>query len=189
MKKLSKYTAKRRHPGGGTFNAANWQNVIQRNRAYTDEPVPGATVEGTIGAAEAADNRMSFALMRLLEHRKPDTAEACEETFDLLAHALGVATIRCLQIQPDTEKNEALPVLKAGTDALQRSIERYKASGAWGVDGPGRAPLADAIDLFSSILMQSSPAQMTKASDERERLLREMADALKSSETPKEPAK
>ena len=60
-----------------------------------------------------------------------------------------------------------LPVLQAGTDAVTRAIVRYEATGAWGLDGVGRSALLDAIDLYATVLHMSSPAQMTKATDER----------------------
>lgn len=168
-RKTSLYSRKRRP--GHTFNGAEWLNVVQRSRTYTaDVPIPG--VGGTESAAVKAEMLVRDALAALLDHARPLDPE---HAFDILSHALGVAIIRALQIQPDEGRNPALPILKAGTAALVRAIERYQDTDAWGMDGPGRLPLINAIDTYAEILRSSSPAQMAKATDERLRILAERA--------------
>lgn len=170
MKKTSAYARKMRRQGG-TYNGGEWLNAIQRCRTYTDEPIPGSELEGTQDAATKAELLVRQALDDLLNHRRPPD---CEREFDRLSHAVGVAMIRALQIEADEDKNPAIPVLKAGTLALKRAIERYNANGAWGLDGPGRIELPDAIDIYAEILRNSSPAQMQHATDERMKIIARM---------------
>ena len=164
MKKTSKYSRKRLH-AKTEYNGAAWMNTINGVRSYDDAPPPGFS--DTKAAADKAEVIVRTALQSLLDCTAPDDAE---RAYDLLAHALGVTVIRALQIQP--HDNPMLPILRAGNHAVERSIERYEATGAWGLDGPGRADLIEAIDLYAQVLHMSSPAQMTKATDERLRILR-----------------
>ena len=62
--------------------------------------------------------------------------------------------------------------LAAGTAAVRRAIARYEGSAAWGLDGPGRQELQDAIDIYADVLRASSPAQMAQATQVRMRLLK-----------------
>lgn len=170
MKKTTAYAKKRRRQGS-IYNAGEWLNAIQRCRQYTDEPIPGSELEGTQDAATKAELLVRQALDDLMNHRR---SADCEQEFDRLAHAVGVAMIRALQIESDEAKNPAIPILKAGTLALKRAIERFRANGAWGLDGPGRIELPDAIDVYAEILRNSSPAQMQHATDERLKIILNM---------------
>ena len=170
MKKSSKYSNKRRR-SDGTFNGAAWLNVIQQSRTYTEEPIPGSSLEGTLTAATGADIRVRDAFAMLSRHLQPLDPE---QTLDVLAHGLGVAMIRAQQIHPNDATNPVLPTLKAASDALQRAIDRWNASKAWGLDGPGRQHMEDAVEIYAEILRSSSPAQMVEATRERERVLREI---------------
>ena len=164
-RKTSAYSRKRRP--GHTYNGAEWLNVLQRSRTYSAEaPIPG--IDGTDSAVVKAQVLVREAQSALLEHARPPDPE---RTFDMLSHALGVAVIRALQIQPDEAHNPALPILKAGSEALIRAITRYQDAGTWGMDGPGRQDLTDAVDVYEEILCASSPAQMAKATDERLQIL------------------
>lgn len=169
MKKTTKYSNKRRD-AGHSFNGAQWMNTIQRSRVYTDEPIPGSNVEGTISAANGADLRARDAFAMLSQHQIPLDPEMA---MDLLSHCLGVTVIRSRQIHPDLTTNPAMPTLDAASQGLKRAIDRWKNSKAWGLDGPGRQHMEDAIEIYSEILRSSSPAQMTAATMERERILRQ----------------
>ncbi|MBX9612463.1 MAG: hypothetical protein K2X51_12650 [Burkholderiales bacterium] len=165
-RKTSPYSRKRQ--AGHSYNGAEWLNAIQRSRPYTAEtPIPGFF--GTESAAVKAEILVRDALDTLLCHRAPLNAE---HAFDLLAHALGVSVIRALQIEPHEARNPAIPILRDGSDALVRAIDRHQKTGAWGLDGPGRAALVDAVDAYAEILRHSSPAQMEHATSERMRILR-----------------
>lgn len=166
-RKTTAYARKRLRQNAHTFNGAEWANVVQRCRVFTDEPIVPGLGWGENGATKA-DILVTDALNSLLAHETPADVE---RNFDLLAHALGVAAIRALQINPDQANNPALPILRAGSDALERAIDRYQRIGKWGLDGPGRLALPDAVDVYREILHASSPAQMEKATEERIRVL------------------
>ena len=172
-RKLSAYARRmRRQPDGGTFNGAEWLNTFQRCRGYTDEAIPGAfNADGgqTITAARGAALRVRAAFDSIKAGQVPgeDT-----EPHDLLAHALGVAWLRAIDIAgDDANQNAMLPIIKAGTDAVLRMAERKRRLNVGGLDGPGLAQVADALDVYDEILMNSSPAQMSAAADKRAQLL------------------
>jgi len=164
MKKTTTYARNRRH-NGGAYNGAEWMNTINRVRSFDDDPLPG--FHETKDAASKSEVLVRIALQSLLDCVPPKDTE---HAYDLLAHSLGVTVIRALQIQPID--NPILPVLKAGSDAVERSIARFEKTGAWGLDGPGRGDLVDAVDIYATVLNSSSPAQMMKATDERMKILR-----------------
>jgi hypothetical protein len=169
-RKTSKYSRKR--AAGHTYNGAQFLNIIDRCRPYTDDPIIGGIVkDGTAGIANKAELLTREAARDLIEHNQ--TVDP-ERAFDLLSHALGVSVIRAIQIEPVEEKNPALPILKAGTEAVQRSIARYQRDGSWGMDARGKIELAEAIEIYAQILHSSSPAQMAKATDERIRIIQGM---------------
>jgi len=173
-RKLSTYARKmRRTATGGTFNGAEeWINTFQRCRGYPDEPIPGAfNADGgqTITAARGAALRVRAAFDNIKTSQVPgdDT-----EPHDMLAHALGVAWLRAIDIAgTDASTNPMLPIIQAGTDAVLRMAERKRRLNVWGLDGPGITQVAEALDVYEEILMNSSPAQMAAAADKRATLL------------------
>lgn len=161
MKKISAYSRKRLHKGPvHTFNGAAWMNTITSARSYSEAPPEGFA--DTADAALRSENVVRKALQSLLDCLLPEDPE---HEYDVLAHALGVSAIRALQIQP--HGNPMMPILKSGTDALSRAIDRHTTAGTWGLDGMGRNALMESIDLYAQILHLSSPAQMAKATEER----------------------
>ncbi|MDF3821677.1 hypothetical protein P3G55_17365 [Leptospira sp. 96542] len=164
-RKTTAYSRKRRP--GHVYNAAAWLNTIQRVQTFGEAPAMPILLT-TADACMKAELLVRDALDGLLNHARP---EDCDRAFNILAHALGVAVIRSLQIQPDEAANPALAILLEGNAALTRAIARFEASGAWGLDGAGREPLMAAVDVYADILRNSSPAQITKATDERLRIL------------------
>jgi len=172
-RKTSTYARRmRRQPDGGTFNGAEWLNTFQRCRGYTDEAIPGAfNADGgqTIAVARGAALRVRAAFDNIKTGQVPgdDT-----EPHDMLAHALGVAWLRAIDIAgPDASTNTMLPIIQAGTDAVLRMAERKRRLNVWGLDGPGLVQVAEALDVYDEILMNSSPAQMSAAADKRAQLL------------------
>lgn len=181
-RKTSPYARRmRRQPDGGTFNGAEWINAFQRCRGYTDEPIPGSfNADGgqTITAARGAALRVRAAFDNLKAGQVPSDDP---EPHDLLAHALGVAWLRAIDIAGhDPTQNPMLPLIKAGTEAMLRMAERKRRLNVWGLDGPGISQVADALDVYDEILMASSPAQMSAAADKRTTLL-----ALRRIEAPR----
>lgn len=171
MRKTSAYARKRAHLGPMvTFNGAEWMNTINRVRSNSEAP-PHAFL-GNAEAAMRSEVVVRKALQTLLDCTLPDDPE---HEHEVLAHALGVSLIRALQIQP--LDNPMLPILKSGTAALKRAINRYSNARKWGIDGEGRIALMEAIDLYAQILHMSSPAQMDKATQERIAVLLNMRTA------------
>ena len=171
MRKTSAYARKRAHLGPMvTFNGAEWMNTINRVRSNSEAP-PHAFL-GNAEAAMRSEVVVRKALQSLLDCTLPDDPE---HEHDVLAHALGVSLIRALQIKP--LDNPMLPILKSGTAALKRAINRYSNARKWGIDGDGRIALMEAIDLYAQILHMSSPAQMDKATQERIAVLLNMRTA------------
>lgn len=168
-RKTSAYARKMRRQGRETFNAAEWLNTIQRCSTYSTDTPPGSWCHGTQSAADKALIRTRLALQKLLDHA---LAPADPEPHDLLAHAIGVALIRAIEIGgADTATNPALPILTAGNAALTHVTERRRRTGQWGLAGPERAALVDAVDVYEQILMNSSPAQMSAATEHRQAVL------------------
>jgi hypothetical protein len=154
---------------GRSPNGAEWLNTIQRCSTYSTEPPPGGWCKGTQDAADKALTRTRLALQKLLDHT---VAPADTEPHDLLAHAIGVALIRAIEIGgADTATNPALPILTAGNATLANVSERRRRTGQWGLAGPVRAALVDAVDVYAEILMNSSPAQMSAAAEHRAAVL------------------
>lgn len=145
-----------------------WITAIERSRPFDDSPVVPGITEATGGNAVAAAIMVRTALDDLLAHRvEPEDCRAA----DLLSHAIDMAHIRALQIQPDDD-NPALPTLMAAKAVMHQVRQRRVRVGAWGLAGPEREPLVAAIDIYEEILKSSSPHQMAKAVDIRREALR-----------------
>lgn len=145
-----------------------WLAAIERSRPFDDEPVVPGLTEATGGNAVAAAIMVRTALDDLLAHRvEPEDTRAA----DLVSHAIDMAHIRALQIQPDDD-NPALPTLLAAKAVMHQVRQRRVRVGAWGLAGPEREPLLAAIDIYEDVLKASSPHQMAKAVDIRREALR-----------------
>lgn len=167
MRKMSTYARKmRRRPAGQTFNGAEWLNTIQRCRQYSDDAPAGSWLTGTIGTAEAMRDTVRGALDRLIGGQVPpgDT-----ETFDTLAHAVGVALVRTHETGGD--RSAALEVLGLAKIALTAVKDRWQRIHKWGSTRIEQEALADAVELYETILFNSSPAQMSEAARIRMRIL------------------
>ncbi|MBS3998135.1 MAG: hypothetical protein KGZ67_12545 [Hydrogenophaga sp.] len=160
-RKMSAYARNMRRRGEAAqhYQGAAWLNTIQSCRTYSPDAPEWSGLAGNMTAATDALLIVRGALDDMLHHRvQPDDSMP----FDLLAHAIDVAHIRAIQIQPD-EANPAHAPLAAAKNTLQQMRERRHRTGRWGLAGPDRAVLADAINLYEQILLASSPAQMHKA--------------------------
>lgn len=175
-KKMSAYTRKRMgNPSAGTFNGAEFLNTLQRCRPYTDEPIPGSCIEGTQGAADKARNRVNVALGTLA---RGAWAPEDDEQFDLLAHAVGVTVIRCIEIGGEKD-NAALIQTHKGTKALRSIKERRVRTGKWGATRPEQIAMSESLEVYEAILQASSPAQMVHATDKRAQILEAMQSMQK----------
>lgn len=172
MRKTSTYARKRLHHTP-KFNGVEWLNTIGRCRPYTAEPVPGSWLPGTSTIADhvLAMARLSFERIKVGTTRPDNT-----EDHDMLAHILGVGMLRAIQIAGDDRTtNPMLPILDAATDAMRRLRERYESQHRWGWDGPALAEMADALDVYQTIIEASSPQQMADATDLRIEILKRRA--------------
>jgi len=170
MRKTTAYARKQRRLGG-VYNGAEAFNVIQRCRQYTAEPLPG--MESVAGTQSAADKSMIFVREAYVAMKNNACIDPAHD-FDVLAHAIGVAWIRAVQIAGEDEfTNTMLPILKAANDALGRSKERFHRIGRMGFDGPAIDQVEAGIEVYEAILQASSPAQMTAATEQRRETLKE----------------
>jgi len=120
--------------------------VVARSQPFAGNP---------IYKAEKLLVPVRTALQKLLD-RTMDGKDTM--AFDTLICAVGHAKIRYLDI--GGEHNQAMPILEKADQALMRAHNRWHATGEFGLDGPGRQEIADAIDLYEQVLLASSPNQM-----------------------------
>jgi hypothetical protein len=161
MRKMSARTRKMRRMGEAAqgYEGAAWINTIQACRNFSDEAPEWSGLAANIGIANDALEIVRAAAGDMLHHRvKPED----RETFNLLSHAVDVAHIRFMQIQPNEDNPAHAPLLEAKA-ALHSVAERRRRTGRWGLAGPEREVLAAAIDLYETVLLASSPEQMHKA--------------------------
>ena len=159
-RKTSTYARKQRQLGG-TYNGAEFLNTIMRSRGYTDAPMPEIGLHGTEDAALHALVLVKTAMAAMVGGATPP---GNEENFDLLGHAFGVSCIRAGQIAgPDPEHNELLPPLIAGNVTLRHVLNRRRKWKKWEVLPAEADVLAYAVEVYETILMASSPAQMAEA--------------------------
>lgn len=108
------------------------------------------------------------------------TPAADHRDFDHLSHALGVSCVRAVQIAGESkEANTMLPPLQAGNQVLRGVLARRRKWGKWEFLAQEVAALDWAIEIYETIVLASSPAQMTNAMDLRDRAFRgAMQEAL-----------
>jgi len=172
LRKTSAY-ARKIARNGSSYNGAEWLNTISSCRAFNDssEPLPGAIVKET---PDAAAYRALIQVKSAFESLKNG---GTEYDYDVLAHATGVSTLRAIDIAGEAN-NPMIEIINIANAALSRAKERYQKMGKWGLDGLGIHEIADAIDVYEEILMNSSPAQMTRAVRIRnEILLKQMSNS------------
>lgn len=163
-RKTSVYSRKRIAMRTNGFNGAEWLNVINRCRPYTDE----APIGGIVGTESAATKAMLVVRSAFDSLKAGEIDPQDESTYDKLAHAIGVACIRAGQIGgSDIDTNPMLEILVPGNAALRRCLDRRRNLGVWGLDGPAIVQINAAIEVYEAIVQASSPAQMTRACDIR----------------------
>ena len=163
MKKTTTYARKRRI--ANTYNGAEWLNTITKCRTYDAQPLPGAVIAET--SMEAADR--ALAKVRLgFEQIKNNPADG-EYCFDLLAHATGVAKVRFAQIGGND--CDPVQIIDRADDALLKVRARYVKWKKWELLDHEVGNIAEALDLYEMVLMNSSPALMTEAAGIRQQLI------------------
>lgn len=164
MRKTSTYSRKRQTVGM-QWNGAAWLNTLQRCTGYSTESLPGSWLPGTQDAADNAVKRVQDAFSSM---RSDQTPPDNEEHFDLLAHALGVSCIRAGQIAGTVpQDNLMLPPLIAGNVALRAVFNRRRKWGKWELLAGDIEAIDYALEIYQTIVLASSPAQMSEAVDLR----------------------
>lgn len=142
---------------GGAFNGAACANAITMCRPYGDDVplvIPGL-IEGTQNTGDTSLGSVQRAYAHLL------TGQGTTDDFDLLAWAFGTGCARAGQIGPvAVDQNELLPPLVAGNVALARVLQRWRRFGKWQLLSADTLAIDHAVEVYGTILMASSPAQM-----------------------------
>ena len=159
-RKLSPYARKmRRSEAAQLYQGAAWLNTIQRCKPFAEPIGEWSGLANTSTLATDAQLIVRGALDDLLHHKaQPDDTSA----FDLLAHAIDVSHIRALQIKPG-DSNPLHSPLMAAKAALHEIRRRRERLGRWGLAGPERETLTEAIEIYEQIITLSSPEQMHRA--------------------------
>jgi len=170
-RKMSAYSRKR--AGKPQLREATFLTVIQRCRPYTEEHVPGDWFPGTQEIADEARNRVNKALGRMVRGAwEPEETEG----FDLIAQAIGLTVIRCLEIAGEGA-SELIRTHKA-TAALNAIKDRRDRLGKWGATRQEQIDIAAALEVYEAVLQASSPAQMAHAAEQRKRVLAKQAATI-----------
>ena len=164
MRKTTAYARKHRRTGA-TYNAAEWLNTLQRSTGYSDESLPGSTLPGTQATADKSIQIVKAAF----EAFKAGIVEPhSEEPFDLIVYALGVSCVRASQIAgTEASENIMLPPLITANGVMRKVMTRRKRFGKWEMLPSEMEALDWALEIYETILLASSPAQMTLAVDLR----------------------
>jgi len=134
-RKTTKFSRKRQATGG-TFDGGAFVTVLQKCRAYTEEPIPGTNIAGTMSAATKSMLKVREGFIAI---KNRTTAPDNTHDFELLTHALGVATIRACQIGGgDVTENRTLEDILSDLNSTLRSQGKVIkiASNDWGKNSP-----------------------------------------------------
>lgn len=156
-RKTSVYSRKRAQQGRWGFARNAWLAAVQRCQSFDAPPVAGEAP-----SAETANHIMAKAHLHLEAMLTGNVTASDTETHDYLAHIVGIAQIRTLDIGGPLA-NQVMADLNDAALALRRARDRWERLGKWGLDGPGRQALPVAIDHYDAILRASSPQQMENA--------------------------
>lgn len=178
MKKTTAHGRKlKRQPAG--FNGAAWANTISMCRPYS-EPAPiviPGLIEQTQDTGVTSLENVQAAYAQLL------TGKGSTDDFDLLAWAFGTGCARAGQIGPEVvNQNALLPPLVAGNQALARVLKRWDRFGKWQLLSADTLAIDYAVEVYGTILMDSSPAQMQAVDELHSRWLKGLEIAPKNKE-------
>ena len=160
MRKTSTYARKRRN---AVIDTGAWVSAVQRCRPYAADSIEYMGIADTMASATTSMLRVREAYISI---KQRNTQPGNTNDFDLLTHAMAVSTIRAIQIAgADADSNAMLQIIKPANDALRRMLERRRATGVWGFDGPGLIDVADALDVYETIITSGTPGDMLSAID------------------------
>lgn len=83
---------------------------------------------------------------------------AVREDFDQLATAVNVAVVAGERVD-ERVAQACQPALQA----LMRVLERHNKTGQWGLDGPAKAEIADALDIYEQVMALMTGGQAHNA--------------------------
>lgn len=176
MKKTTAYARKRARQGlpsdpsvlwGRDYGV--WARAIGKQKPFDDS-----------ANAHDADTIMANArlqLQRLLDRLVP---AGDVEPHDLLAHVVGISQIRALDIgknsdaQGKQQASDTIQALNEASQGLHRMRARWESSQVWGLDGPAITALKEAMDIYETLLRNSTPQQMEDAQTVRLATLKRM---------------
>ncbi len=161
---------------GGSVNPVEFLNVIERCAPYSDAAPLGSTLaSGTQSASVKSMLRVRDAYDCIKKGESPP--QDCEH-HDLLAHAIGVAMLRAIQIAGDDRfDNAMLPILDAATEGIRRLGERHHRVKVWGFDGQALGDVDHGLYVYEQIFKSSSPSQMAEAAGMRDKILQQQKGA------------
>ncbi len=175
--------------GMRAVHAAKIMKTISVRRDRDAPPMPGGEMWAEVAQETARDSELKVraALDSLLSGVKPLNPE---QDLVTLNAALAIGAERMLQVlcqehQPADEEwldlaklpaagREAIEVFVQARQALNRTQDRWRERGQWGLDGAARQELAAGVDLFADLMHASTPAQMDAAYREADRLIRKL---------------
>lgn len=172
-----------------TLNGMLVLKAISVRRDRDAPPMPGGEMWTEVAQETARDSELKVraALDSLLTGIKPIDPEHDLATLNA---ALAIGAERMLQIlyqehQPADDEwldmaklpaagREAIEVFVQAREALNRTRDRWRERGQWGLDGAARQQLVAGVDLFADLMYASTPAQMDAAYREADRLIRKL---------------
>lgn len=175
--------------GVRAVHAARIMKAISVRRDRDAPPMPGGEMWTEVAQETARDSELKVraALDSLLTGIKPIDPEHDLATLNA---ALAIGAERMLQIlyqehQPADDEwldmaklpaagREAIEVFVQAREALNRTRDRWRERGQWGLDGAARQQLVAGVDLFADLMYASTPAQMDAAYREADRLIRKL---------------
>ena len=132
------------------------------NGVFQPVDVIAASQDCTPEHADGIMRPVRAALQALLDGKAGDTE------YTRVGCALNVATIRAEQIG---DNDAAVQVLQAASHAMLECLRIRHAHGRYGLTGPAREAIKEGIDLYETIVRNSTPRQMYDAERELERML------------------
>ena len=162
MRKTSTYMRKRKALiTDGVMAIKNPMHLMWQCRTFNKD-------DGTDQNAQFTLNLIVDAYERMCNGVSTDT-----DDFDYLAHAVGVAEIRLSEMGGD--KTVALAVISDANAGLTRARNRYLKWGKLELDKQAVEHIGEALDMYETILIESSPRLMANAVETRLRVLAKLA--------------
>ena len=163
MRKTSLYMRKRKAQitNDGCLVKKHPMAVLRECRQFNNELGTDANARDALGMVFAAFDRMCSGV------------STQTDDFDYLSHAVGVAEVRAVEIA-GREGNPMIEVIDLANSALNKCRARYLKWAKFELLAQEVRHIREALDLYESILIESSPRQMADATKTRMKVLKEM---------------